>query len=209
MNAKSTPQMIDGKQAMLVFSRQFHPRHEHSIVDLERPLRRIGFELTDVNQDRIIIAGPLQTTTVCRTLVLWGGAMMVRHFELIKALELLLEVGLPVWATETAQFEWHCKQLEGCDPFQIPALEEFETRADMEQHIETCATCQPVNTLLAQAVSFGASRHKDEHLRELVEKSHADQAGAVAYYTQIRDAHRLAFLPAEKPQRARREQVPA
>jgi len=209
MNDKAKPQ-IDGKPELLAFARAHHPRHEHTIVDLERLLRRIGFEVTDTNEDRVIIAGPLQTTTACKTLVLFGGVMKVRHFELLKALERLLEVGLPVWKTESDQFQWHLQQLEQCAAFQIPAPEEFESREDLEGHIETCTTCQPANRLLTDAISLGSSRYKDEHWKELVEKSHADQARAIAFYTQVRDAQRLPLMPAEKPrERARREQVPA
>ncbi len=197
---------IDGMPGLLAFAKAYHPRHEHSIVDLEKLLRRIGFEVTDSNEDRIIVAGPLRTATACRTLVRLGGRMNVRHFELIKALERLLEVGLPVWKTEAEQFEWHLRQLEQCAPFQISAHEEFETRADLEQHVGLCDVCKPASKVLIEAIDSGSSRYTDEDLRDLIAKSHADQAEAVRFYTQIRDAMRMSFSIGEKPNRARRTQ---
>ena len=157
----------------------------------------------------MIIAGPLSTTTACRTLVLYGGAMKVRHFAVVQALERLTETGVPVWETESRQFDWHLRQLEQCAPFQVPVLEEFETRAELESHVESCTRCGPSSRMLAEAVSAGSSRHSDQHLRELIEKSHADQEAAVQFYTHIRDAQKSTFMTAEKPPRAKREQVSA
>lgn len=201
------PQTIDGKQALLEFAKAHHPRHEHTIVSLEKALRRIGFDVADTNEDRVIIAGPLQTTTACKTLVQFGGALRVRHFDLVKALERLLEVGLPVWKTEAQQFEWHLARLAECESYQIPAVEPYETREELEAHVSTCVRCQPSYRTLLSALELGSNRHEDKHLRELIEKAHSDQDAALAFYQQIRDSQRPAFMPIDKPQRAKREVV--
>lgn len=205
----TTNEMIDGKPALLRFARQFHHRHEHAIVDLEKLLKRLGFEVTDANEDRIIILGPLQTTTSCRTLTLFGGRMKVRHHELVKAIERLMEVGLPVWQTEAQQFEWHLGQLEQCAAFQIKRPEEFEDWEAMATHVEGCTRCQPAFRALQAAVDRGSSRTGEKHLRELIEKSHADSQAALKFYEGIRDAQ-LGFgmtVTTEKPSRKR--EVPA
>lgn len=202
-NNKAT---MDGRPGLLAFAGEFHPRHEHTIVDLERRLRRLGFEVTDTNEDRIVIAGPLQTTTACRTLVLFGGAMRVRHFAVVKALELLTQTGVPLWAPEHEQFEWHLKQLEQCASFQAPVQEEFETRAEMEAHVEQCDRCRPAFDMLIEAVNRGSRRTNDGHLKELIERSHKDSDLARQFYEGVRDAQ-AAIIPAERPQRpARRGQ---
>lgn len=203
MNAaanNSNKPTMDGRPGLLDFAREFHPRHEHTIVELERRLRRLGFEVTDTNEDRIIIGGPLQTTTACRTLVPFGGAMRVRHFTVVKALELLTKTGTPVWAPELEQFEWHLKQLESCAEFQAPIQEEFETRAEMEAHVEQCDRCRPAFDMLVAAINRGSSRTNDKHLRELIERSHQDSDLARQFYEGIRDAQ-AAIIPTEKPQR--------
>jgi len=195
--------MMDGRPGLLAFVREFHPRHEHTIVDLERRLRRLGFEVTDTNADRIVIAGPLQTTTACRTLVLFGGAMRVRHFAVVKALELLTQTGVPLWAPELEQFEWHLKQLEQCAPFQAPVQEEFETRAEMEAHVEQCDCCRLAFDMLVEAVNRGSRRTDDAHLRELITRSHEDPDRSRQFYEGIRDAQ-LGIMPTEKPHRTAR-----
>ncbi|MDC8450815.1 MAG: hypothetical protein LV473_21020 [Nitrospira sp.] len=205
----TTNKMIDGRQALLTFARAYHHRHEHSIVDLEKLLKRLGFEVTDANEDRVIILGPMQTTTSCRTLVLFGGRMKVRHIELVRALERLMEVGLPVWKTEAQQFEWHCAQLERCAPFQIRQPEEFESWEDMANHVEGCTRCQPAFRALQAAVDRGSSRTGEKHMRELIEKSHADSQASLKFYEGIRDAQLgLGAMVAEKPRGGKRE-VPA
>lgn len=181
-------QMIDGRPGLLDFARRFHWAHEHSPIDLERLLRRIGFEVTDVNDDRIIVVGPLSTATACKTLTGWGGRLMVRHLELVKVLELLTEAGVPVWASPMEQFEWHCRQLEQCAPFQVPVLEEFETRAEMEAHVEDCARCRPAFRALVEAVNHGSSRTGDQHLRELINLAHKDPDSALRFFESVRDA---------------------
>lgn len=204
-----TPKTIDGKQPLLAFARGFHPKHEHSIVDLEQLLKRIGCEMTSFDEDKILILGPLQTTTSCRTLTLFGGRMKVRHFEVVRALERLLEVGLPVWQTEAQQFEWHCSQLERCEPFQIKQPEEFESWEDMANHVESCTRCQPAFRALQAAVDRGSSRTGEKHMRELIEKSHADSQAALKFYEGIRDAQLgIGAMVAEKPRGGKRE-VPA
>lgn len=187
MNKNEKKPTIDGRPGLLAFAREYHPRKEHTIVDVEKLLRRIGFEVTDVNEDRIIIAGPLRTTTACRTLVLYGGSMRIRHLEIVKALLRLTETGPPVWASEDRQLAWFSQQLEACEPFQVTALEEFETRADLEAHVEKCHQCRPSYQALSEAVSRGSSRHGDQHLRELIEKSHVDPEAARKFYETVRD----------------------
>lgn len=205
MNSDSKPTM-DGRPGLLAFVQEFHPRHEHSIVELERRLRRLGFEVTDATDDRIVIGGPWRTTTVCRTLTNFGGTIRVRHFALVKAIELLTKVGVPLWAEELEQFAWHVKQLEQCAEFQAPVHEEFETRDEMESHIDRCARCRPAFNMLVEAVNRGSSRTGDVHMRELIERAHMDPDLARQFYEGVRDAQ-LAIVPPEKPQRtARRAQ---
>jgi hypothetical protein len=204
-----TAKLIDGKPGLLEFARGYHPRHEHTIVDLEKLLRRLGFEVTDANEDRVIILGPLQTTTVCRTLVHFGGRMKVRHLEVVRALERLTETGVPVWATEAQQFEWHCKQLEQTESFQIPARKEFETREDMEHHVDGCQSCGSVYGILRQAVDWGSQRTGDDHLRELIVKSHEDPAAARRFYESVRDNTIGAMAAATSKASSRKREVPA
>ncbi len=205
MDDKPKPTM-DGRPGLLAFVREFHPRHEHTIVELERRLRRLGFQVTDTTAERIVIAGPLRTTTACHTLVNFGGAIRVRHFALVKALELLTETGVPLWASEHEQFEWHLKCLEQCASFQAPVDETFETRSEMECHIDSCARCRPAFDLLVEAVNRGSRRTGDLHMSELIERSHKDPDLARKFYESVRDAQ-LAIVPTEKPQRTARRAV--
>ena len=138
--------------------------------------------------------------------------MRIRHFEVVRALERLLEVGVPVWETEAQQFAWHLKQLSQCEPFLIPMPEEFEGREEMQAHAENCSRCQPAYVILQQAVDWGSGRTGDKDLKELIVRSHEDPTAARQYYESVRNATfgAMAAATVEKPTRgAKREQVPA
>jgi hypothetical protein len=209
---KPSPKLIDGKAEMLAFARAHHPRAEHTPVDLAKVLPQFGFEVLDADDEELIMRGPDGLAARVRTMTRLGGDVRVKHLTLVKTLEWLMRVGTPTWESELRQFDWHVAQLAQCDPFQVPAVEEFGTRQELTAHIDTCKTCEPTARLLGQALELGSNRSEDKHLRELIERSHENQADAIRFYEGIAASQRLpamAALVGEKPARSKKEAVPA
>jgi hypothetical protein len=83
------------------------------------------------------------------------------------------------------------------------------TRAEMEQHIETCERCQPVSAAFAEAINAGANIAGTPYVQEMINKAHADSDAAVRFYQQRRDAMRGTVMTTTKPARTKRAAVAA
>jgi hypothetical protein len=206
MMKKPTPKMIPGLPELLAFARNYHDRHQHTPLDSERELPKFGCEVTAYDEDWLDISGPFGTSTRCRMMTLSGGQMRVRHLDLVKSLCKLLAVGVPIWANGQTQLDWYVARLAEAEPFEVPVVEEFRTRHDMEDHVDRCTQCAPAFSALVEAVNRGSNRTSDAHLQELITRCHEDPAAARKFYEGIRDSHAGTIFD-EK--RTRREAVGA
>ena len=188
----------DGHTQLMAFAQGLHPQMEIAPCDLQPGGRYAlppGFEahLDDAHDEWIRVFGPHDTATRVKTLIQYGGRYLVRGIDLLRALAVLMRVGEPVWekSLDTQAIYWR-ELLATAPPFTIPAPAPM-TRAEMERHINTCDQCQPVAVAYGNAIDSGASLTSDAHVKMMIDKAHADSAGAVAYYNTIADGRNSLF----------------
>ena len=201
--------MNDGRAQLMAFAQGLHPQTEIAPCDLQPGGRYAlppGFELRidPAHDESVILFGPNDTATRVKTLIQYGGRYLVRGIDLLRALAVLMRVGEPVWekSLDTQAIYWR-ELLATAPPFTIPAPAPM-TRAEMERHINTCDQCQPVAVAYGNAIDSGASLTSDAHVKMMIDKAHADPAGAVAHYAAIADGRNSLFttaVPAAKQKR--------
>lgn len=201
-----------------------HPNQEFLLEDLAPGGRHAlpGFVITDNPQSLSIISpdpnrtmmfGPVSEAGVALRVVERAGGLYVRGIDLIVAIGRLLEVGPPVWQRSLFVLaDWWKKEIAGCQPFLVPEAPP-QGRAEMEAHVDTCGVCQPVSQAMVASINAGSSAYRDEDVREMIERAHADPAAAVEFYERRRAAQGMVptttSTPSGKPRRKEAEQVTA
>jgi hypothetical protein len=208
---------IDGRQGLIDYVRALHPRIEIPLAAIlpggtfQLPL---GFEITDYDSERVLIAGPFETIATVRTQSYFGGDVAVSGEKLTAGLMLAAHVGEPIWDRSLdARKAWRLRQFEDVPAFTV-TIPEPRTREELELHIASCASCATVAESYGRALDAGMNASDERALRELVDRSHADVAGAVKFYRDKEAVHRGTLAPTEKPTRRSRraertEEVPA
>jgi hypothetical protein len=203
----------DGHTQLMAYAQGLHPNVEMAPCDLQpggRYQLPPAFELhIDVAHDEWVrLFGPNDASIRVKTLVQYGGRYLIRGLDLLRALAEVCRVGEPTWerSLETQALYWR-GLLATAAPFTIPARAPM-TRAEMECHINTCDQCKPVAAAYGLAVDSGASITNDAHVKAMIERAHADSAGAVAYYNTIADGRNSLFTTAVTPAKPKRTTQP-
>lgn len=164
--------MHDGKPDLVTFIATVHANDEPSLDYLEHALPG-GFVGTYDQHDFSIVGGhdrshiglfgPHSGPGVTLRVIDRGGEPHVKGIDLLIAIAQLLQVGPPTFQRSPVVLaDWWKGQIAQCAPFQVPEPAP-KTRAEMEDHIERCATCGPVSQ--GHGVSdrcrfFGLSRRR-------------------------------------------------
>ena len=194
-------EMNSGNAALITYAQGLHPQMELAPCDLQPGGRYAlppGFEihLDPAHDESVIVFGPHDASARIKTLVQYGGRYLIRGLDLLRGLATALRVGEPVWEKSLeAQAEYFRALLATAPTFSIPEPAPL-TRSEMERHINTCERCTPVAVAYGRAVDSGASITNDAHVTAMIERAHADSAGAVAYYTTIADGRNSLFTTA-------------
>ena len=199
-------------QTLLDFARGLHPQMEIAPCDLQPSGRYAlppGFELhIDVSHDEWVrLFGPNETSTRVKTLIQYGGRVLIRGIDVLRALAVLTRVGEPVWERSLdAQAEYWRALLAEAAPFVVPDKAPM-TRADMEAFIDRDPSCQRVISAFIEAVNTTGRLVSNADMQDFILKASADPEAAVLYYQQLRD--RRKGLSSPQPARRKRTVQPA
>ncbi|MEO7860966.1 MAG: hypothetical protein ABIU05_11060 [Nitrospirales bacterium] len=210
--------MHDGKDNLMQFISTLHPHAEIYLDDLEPERQHAlppGFSITDNPQAlsiwnpdpwRTVLFGPLGDQGVPLPVRQGSRGVYVSGLNLAASLMVLVRQGPPTWErNSSAMMNYIRTEIEKCELFQV-AEPAPKTRPQMDDHIEKCATCGPVASSMAAAISAGSTAYRDADVADMIERSHTDSAGAIKHYDAKRAACSIGTA-ASTPKPSRRRAV--